>query len=143
MGCSYQIKRRDNWPILLAQFLRERKDCPFVWGANDCTLFTAAAIEAITGLDPAADWRGQYESREGAYKVLEQFGGLEAAVTHVIGILPETNIRLASRGDIVMIEEDGALAIGIVDESGRRIAVMTMTGIARVSLKRALCAWRY
>jgi len=33
------IARRDNWPDLLAAYIKAKRNEPFAWGSNDCCLF--------------------------------------------------------------------------------------------------------
>lgn len=49
---------------------------PFDWGVWDCSLFPAAWILELTGIDPARRWRGQYDTQEGALRFVEQGRGL-------------------------------------------------------------------
>jgi len=55
-----------DWPARLHQFLDTRQHTPFAWGYNDCCLFAAAAIEALTGRHPAPALIGAYHSALGA-----------------------------------------------------------------------------
>lgn len=47
---------------------------PMQWGVDDCGLWFANIIKAALGYDPGAQWRGRYDSREGAAVALGQLG---------------------------------------------------------------------
>src|SRR5258708_4686376 len=65
-----RMKRLEDWVVRLEAFIKERTAQPFKWGSQDCCLFAADAIEAITGVDLAADFRGKYSGAETAKAVL-------------------------------------------------------------------------
>lgn len=139
-----KARRIDNWPILLSRFLTERTDTPFEWGRNDCLLFAADAVLAVRGgVDPAAAYRAKYKSEAEAKKIISSLGGLAPAVTAALGVHPISNPAIASRGDVVMVQHNGTSALGIVDDSGRRVAVMTLPGVRRLPLASVLCVWGY
>lgn len=47
----------------------------FVWGQTDCMMATAAHVLAITGIDPAAPWRGTYTTEADAMAICAAYGG--------------------------------------------------------------------
>lgn len=57
--------RFQDWPTRLAEFIETRRFTPFKWGKNDCCLFAADAVLAMTGVDPAKRLRG-YRTALGA-----------------------------------------------------------------------------
>lgn len=100
--------RKPDWEARLTAYLEPLRTREFAWGRHDCCTFTAGAVEAMTGVDPMPEFRGQYRSVAGSSRALRQIGG---------GDLPrtlDTKFRqvpasLAQRGDIVM--HDGLLGI--------------------------------
>lgn len=42
-----------------------RRSVPFAWGSNDCRLFAADAVQAMTGVDHAAELRMRDRRRGG------------------------------------------------------------------------------
>ena len=56
-------------------FLEQRARRPFAWGVNDCALFAADGIRAITGVDIAADFRGKYSDEAGAMAAVKEVAG--------------------------------------------------------------------
>lgn len=92
--------RFPDWPARLEAFLNSRRDRPFGYDGNDCVMFCAAAIEAVTGVNPC-QW--SYGSRKEAMRLIQEHGGLVAMVD---AVLPRREGPL-SRGDIGLIEIDG------------------------------------
>lgn len=105
------MTRFPDWPERLNDFLEGRRERPFSWGSNDCALFAADAIHAITGEDVAAKWRG-YRSERGALTRIRDLGGLRGAA--LAAGLVEKCIGLAQRGDVVLVMNDGRETLGVV-----------------------------
>ena len=57
------VTRKPDWQALLDAFLAEHQFDSFQYGRWDCCLFVCDAILAMTGVDPAAAYRGTYSSR--------------------------------------------------------------------------------
>lgn len=130
--------RLENWPTLLSMYLSETKSKPFEWGENDCVLFAAKAINKITGNNIYKKYQS-YKTEEEAKKIISEFGSLEALVNFHLGD-GFTNYLKAKRGDVVLmrIPEE---TLGIVDDSGQRIACVTKDGLIRLPLKKASLVW--
>jgi hypothetical protein len=47
----------------------------FVWGETDCIMATCNHVLSVTGIDPAAPWRGTYHDEAGARAIYEAYGG--------------------------------------------------------------------
>lgn len=106
------VKRFEDWPQRLAAAIEAARGRPFCWGAHDCALFAAEVVQALTGIDFAAEFRGRYASKAEAVGLLGERGGLEAVVTAVLGT-PRPSPILAQRGDVVMVVTDEGHALGI------------------------------
>lgn len=50
-----------------------------VWGIDDCMLAIANIYFDVIGIDPAKDYRGKYQTKLGAYRVLGKGGTLMSA----------------------------------------------------------------
>jgi hypothetical protein len=68
------IVRYSDWEERLAVYRDRVEEEPFVWGTHDCALFAAGCVNAMTGVDPAAAFRGTYDSRIGAAEALRDKG---------------------------------------------------------------------
>lgn len=134
--------RKENWPILLSEFLQKRAGMPFKWGENDCMLFCSDCVLELTGYDPAYDIRGKYKSKLKALKVIDGFG---EDVSEIINarIGQSKPVTKAMRGDVVTLMNDGRVCGGIVDESGKRAAFVSEKGLLRIPLRDCLKAWGY
>jgi hypothetical protein len=93
------MHRLQGWPELLADWVERNRARPFVWGEWDCVLAAADCVQTITGEDTLAGLR--WDGVRGALRQLEVEGGLEAAVTRVLGepVAP----AFAQRGDVLLI----------------------------------------
>ena len=90
------MKRFEDWPRRLGDFLAERQQWPFEWNKNDCCSFGIAAVEAITGV---CIWPVTWTDQREALEVIKEAGGLVAAITSVLGP-PSQNFAVAQRGDV-------------------------------------------
>jgi hypothetical protein len=120
---------------------------PFVWGRRDCILFAAGWVQARTGRDPAAAWRGRYDTGFRAHHLLAQAGGITAAISREMaalgfaltsdplpGDVGLVSVPTAVRGDRVRTETGGAIRVG------RLWAVKGRRGLAGADFP-CLAAW--
>lgn len=54
----------------------------FAWHNHDCIMATCDHVYRVTGVDPAAPWRGTYDDEEGAMAIYEPFGGVLGLFDH-------------------------------------------------------------
>lgn len=132
------MQRLEDWPTRLAEFIESRQERAFLWGESDCCLFVCDVIEAITGEDPGARWRGLYSSEKGARRVLRDNDGVAGIATLVLG--PSVPPALAGRGDVVLIDTPNGEALAIC--LGDKIAAQGLDGIAFVPTAFAKVAWK-
>lgn len=132
------MQRLEDWPTRLAEFIEARHERAFSWGESDCCLFVCDVIEAMTGTDPGARWRGIYTSEKGARRVLRDNGGVAGIATLVLG--PPVPAALAGRGDVVLIDTlyGEALAICL----GGQIGAQGVDGIEFMAAGLAKAAWK-
>jgi hypothetical protein len=133
------MTRLEYWPQILADFMAAA-DRPFEWGAWDCGLFSAACVQAMTGVDIAAEFRGRYKTAKGARRVMRgTMGEMMTRVAATYG-MPEIRPSLAQRGDMVMIDTPDGEALGIC--IGATIACLSPFGLLFLPMTRARRAWR-
>jgi hypothetical protein len=128
--------RNEGWESLLAQQIAEARGKTFEWGVHDCVLWCADWIGKVTGIDPAAEWRGTYSTEEEAQAILGSLGFAstsELASHH----LEEKPVSMASRGDL-MLHPSGSL--GICD--GAFAFFVTKEGLLRLEFTKCLRAWK-
>ena len=135
---SADLKRLSDWEDRLAGLIALRIDQPFAWGANDCALFAADCIKAMTGVDPAVSVRGQWSSQGEAVRVIAKQGGLGQFVSR-LG-LAEVPPLFAQRGDLVLHRRDGSDALAIC--LGSNLAGPSESGLLFFGLESGGRAWR-
>ena len=128
--------RIQEWPEVLNDKIREAENAPFEWGKADCCLWAADVVNAITGKDYAAEFRGKYSDEAGAYSLVKT--DLKTTVTQILGEPVPT--AKAHRGDVVLAVINDRQAIGI--NLGVAAAFKAPKGLAYVNLWDCVCAWR-
>jgi hypothetical protein len=116
------MARLSNWESAFADFLAERRFMPFEYGRHDCALFGADCALALTGTDPAPDFRGKYRTLAGSIRALRNIGegDLESTFDARFSVKPAA---FARRGDLVFNGEAigvciGAEAVFVGEENG-------------------------
>ena len=137
------MTRYPDWQSRLHAFHRDHHNTPFAWGQWDCCLWVASAIEAMTGVDIAAKWRGTYSTSMGAEKAcLTECGDrtVAAMVAHVAKLnnMPEVPPLFAQRGDMVLTSE----CLGLVALTGQHVIVLPESGLSLVDSSHIRRAWR-
>lgn len=132
------MTRLRDWPERLDAFLRERAAVPFAWGSNDCCTFVADAIDAMTGRDVMADLRGRYSNAFGALGLTQELGGLQAAVTGLLG--EPCHPALVTVGDVLLVRtEDRELLLLC---NGVTAIGPGLRGLETLAAPDVVCAWR-
>ena len=131
--------RLQDWPERLAALVEARRETPFAWGSNDCGLFMADAVMAVTGEDPAAALRG-YSTEEGAEAVLGE-DGLEGTVARALSAIGcgDCPPALAQRGDVALALLGNQPTMTVV--LGEVLAGPGPRGLIFLPLARILRAW--
>jgi len=123
------MERREGWEHWLAEFLFKRKDTPFKYGANDCCLFVCDAVEQMTGVDPAVDYRGKYSTKREAFDLIDwDIEGHMGDLFKTYG-MTENGINHAGRGDVALVNGPMGDALGVIDMTGERVALPAKTGL--------------
>jgi hypothetical protein len=132
--------RLPNWPKLMADAIDKARKKGFVWGENDCCLFSCDIALAITGEDPAKEFRGKYTDRRSSVLALKKYGAgtLRDTATQIMG--PEIPITRAGRGDFVLADQGNGTMLGVC--VGETAAFITDGGLVFIKLKNCDTAWR-
>jgi len=131
--------KQPNWHSSLNQYLRDNLSTPFAWGTFDCCLFTAAAVEAITGTHPLPQIVGRYRTELGAARALKKYGQgtIKATLNHLFGaIKPRLQV---CRGDVALVETELGDAAGIV--MGGHVWVVTPNGLTALPISCIKHCW--
>lgn len=144
------LTRVEHWATRAYHtFLLERAHAPFVWGRQDCALFAADGVLALTGVDIAADFRGQYTDEVSAFAAIARVTGVvHGAVADAAaycaakhGLVEWKYPLMAQRGDLVVLEESGRLIAGLVHLNGRHLVCAGENGLHRLPISAVLRAW--
>jgi hypothetical protein len=142
------LQRKLHWASrAYHNFLLSRANIPFQWGRNDCALFAADGILAMTGLDIAADFRGKYYDEASALEVIRSITGGSTVADATAWCaakyrLPELTYPLmAQRGDLCVFEDSGRLVTGLIHLSGRHIVAVGESGLRRIPITEIVRAW--
>lgn len=140
MSKSEKIIRREGWETALAAYLAQVKREPFAWGAHDCCLHAAAALQAQTGVDAAAEIRGTYHDAKGAAAMLRRrYRGSTFRVPEKHG-LQAAPVKLAQRGFIVGKKMERRAALGVC--YGAKSYFVGKDGLIAVPTLACERAWR-
>lgn len=102
------MTRLPNWEERLSAFLIANREREFLWGQWDCITMACSAVEAMTGHDPAAAYRGRYSSAAGAKAILRELG--KGTLLRTINAeFVRKPVGYAQRGDLVW--RDGAVGV--------------------------------
>ncbi len=144
------LARKENWPILLDEFIKEYEYRDFKWGENDCCLMIIDWINRSTGSTVGEFFIGKYSTKQGAYRKMKTFcnGGIKETFDKIAiewaceSIMP----LMAQRGDVIIVNElheDGIYrdAGGIC--IGRFVLVLSPEkGTIKLPLSSIKYAWR-
>ena len=158
MKTSPDLSRLPDWRLRFDALITDRLRAPFAWGSNDCVLFAADNVLAITGVDLADGFRAHTNAR-GAAKALRRHGGLAALVERALG--PSCHATAATQGDVVMVLMGAGMGDGVGDGMGEASDTGFATrsalgvclnpqsaigpgvdGLLQIPMARALCAWK-
>lgn len=137
-------RRQDGWEKALNAEVEAALTRQFEWGHFDCCLFAADCVRAITGTDIAAGYRSTYESRSGAFELVEREGGLEAMIDRVCAEhgLEARRPELAQRGDVVILAGVDGFTVTAGVCLGTKAAVPAPErGLSFVPMVSALRVW--
>jgi hypothetical protein len=147
---AVKLTRKPNWDTdAFDKFLISRALAPFTWGSNDCALFAADAIEAITGIDVAADFRGLYDNEAAAWKAIAKVCNgttVEHAAVYCatkFGMIEWEFPRMAKRGDLVVLQNADRVIAGVVHLNGRHLISVGDEGLQRFPITQVKRAWHY
>lgn len=115
---------------------------PVTWGRDDCCLWVADIAKGMIGVDPAAPWRGKYDSPEGAEKVMPL--GLVNTVSGRFRELkwPRISIGRSQVGDIGIARHDRTPAAVVVKSHMEDWWIgRGDDGVTYVPPEHVICAW--
>lgn len=108
--------RVQNWPTLLHAFVESRRNLPFNWETNNCGFLACDWVLILTGIDPAADYRGK--TTLGLRRMLKK-RDLTAIASALAAAnqWPQCPAAFVQRGDVVELgmpkEQAPGVALGV------------------------------
>ena len=140
------MKRLPDWRLRFDALITDRLRAPFAWGSNDCVLFAADNVLALTGEDLALGLR-THTNALGAARALRRLGGLAALVERALG--PSCHAAGATQGDVVMVLMGDGRDTGCATRSALGVCLNPQSaigpgvdGLRQIPMARALCAWK-
>ena len=132
------MNRLEHWRVHFDAFLTERARQPFAWGRNDCAIFAADAVQAVTGVDLAGRLRGATTARQ-AVRLLRRHGDLLGIASAALGA--PVGVHQAQEADVLLVRmgRRSALGVRLADDV---VVGPGLDGLQAVPLQQALCAWR-
>jgi len=100
-----------GWQARLVTYMADCRARPFAPGRHDCALFAAGAVQAMTGHDPAATWRGRYQTQAGGLRLLRR-AGHDDHIVLAATLFAEIPVMVAGPGDLAVIETEDSPALG-------------------------------
>ncbi len=131
--------KTDGWRDRLDAWVAHSHVTPFSWGVHDCALNAASAVEAQTGVDFAADFRGRYDSAETGAALIKALG-FDNHADFAASLLPEIPVSEAQIGDIAAADF-GEHGIALMVVAGHRIIGPMPTMAGNFSLLKAFRAF--
>lgn len=106
-------------------------------------MFAGLCVNVMTEKNYTNEFLGEYKTREQALEFLQSLGyeGLEAIPTKFFGE-PLTSNNYAGRGDVVLLENEGYPALGVIETSGKRAVSVGVNGIVFLPLSKIIKAWK-
>lgn len=113
------LTRVPDWDRALPLVVERHMALPGEWGVSDCLLTAGDAIEAVTGVDILAEFRGRYSTEIGAARLMRKHGCENVDdVFRVFFSLPPVGRLMAQRGDVGTVMQGGQLTAGFMTERG-------------------------
>jgi len=96
------MMRRESWRTDFYEAIERHRPHVFEWGAHDCAILTADAIEAVIGEDLARTFRGRYSKRDETPELLRSHG-YESPVEILVSRFDEIHPSAAIVGDVAIV----------------------------------------
>jgi uncharacterized protein YfaT (DUF1175 family) len=132
------MMRRHDWASRMFATFDAHMRREFAFGADDCSLFVARVVDAMTDSTFAQQLADAYQDERGALRMLAKHGSLLSATMSFLGE-PSTEPR-PLRGDVVLFDGGIDDALGIWD--GLHIIAMGEGGLRRVPRSEIKAFWR-
>ncbi len=130
------MKRLEDWPERLAEYLEGARGRPFSFGTHDCATFAAGAVAALTDAEIEVP---RVESAADYARFVLAAGSLHDHVVDRLGE-PLPSPAHAQRGDLVLMLLDDRPTLGVC--IGAEVAGPGPGGMVTMPMSIAAAAWR-
>ncbi len=140
-AAAYPLQRRPDWPLRLEALVADRQQQPFAWGSQDCALFAADCVQALTGVDVAPPALRRHRTPRAALRSLRAHGGLHGIAQAALGtpIAP----ALAGVGDVLLTRPSAQAHHPMLAVCNGATAIAPGPfGLVSLSLAQVSHAWR-
>ncbi len=139
---TVSLSRRADWRLRYDACIESLRRRPLAWSETDCVIgLGAGVVEALTGVDLAAQWRGTYVDEAGALAAIAA-AGADGLIDLVATMLPQIHPSEAQIGDLVAVVAGGPIGFGLGAVNGERVFVMMPRGLGTVDLDLAVTGFR-
>lgn len=125
-------RKTEGWQGRLAAYIAAHHREPFVYGTQDCALFSFGAVAVMTGLDLAEGRRGRYTTLRGGIRILRS-QGYDDHIALAAAHFPETTTPRP--GDLAVVPTPDGPALGIVQ--GVLIYALSAAGMSMLPISAA------
>jgi len=129
--------------MTVGEYLKEATRARHIWGERDCCLWPADWVLHRRGFDPAAQWRGRYDTESEALAFVDDAGGMVAMWAGVLDRLNRAEHPADGDVGVVMVHgPDGPVANGGIF-ADRRWSFLAPSGLFRASIapEHVLSVW--
>ena len=111
----------------LAEYLEKIKNKPFKYGALDCAIFTASAVDSQVGTKLKSKLFGKYKNLKDIAKRIKEIGkgGYTKAIEKICkdNKFKEISPDYAQRGDVCIMQQNKKTLVGIIGLNHRPIFI--------------------
>ncbi|MGL4351609.1 MAG: DUF6950 family protein [Plesiomonas shigelloides] len=119
----------------VAAVLQDPKYAEYQRGVTDCAMLVADCCLALSGKDPAAEYRDQYDDLKGALSILQKHGSIADALDRHF---ERVDVAFMQRGDAVQMGDPTSVGIWW---AGKIWTCEESTGLIAVD-REISAAWR-
>ncbi len=132
------MNKLQDWQIRFEGFIAQRSAKPFTWGTNDCAVFAADCVQALTGVDVAQPSLRKHKTELQAARLLKRHGGVVGIATAALG--QPVPAMQAQVGDVVLAKSNGRDMLAICN--GATCMAPSGTGLAVLAMPVDSVCWR-
>lgn len=132
------MNKLHDWQVRFETFIASRTATPFTWGKNDCAIFAADCVCALTGRDVALPAFRRHATERQAARLLKRHGGVAGIATAALGQpVPASGAQV---GDVVLAKAGSRDMLAICN--GATCIAPGPRGLAVLPMAQASLCWR-